>query len=296
MSLLAPSAAERPRWIDADPEVFKRDFNRRTFALRHSLASHPLLQLPALAGLAERTLKSRPKDLHYDMGKWRIDQQWTDTTPRPFSALQAIEQIESSDAWFILWRAEEDSTYRQLLDDGLSSIKSMIGDEIDSKIMKEEIIIFVTSPNRVTPYHIDCECNFLLQISGEKTVHVFDGRDPDIVSDDELERYWSFSAKQPRYRKELQDRATSYHFAPGNGAHIPVNHPHWVQNHDNVSISVSVNFQLKDRYRADLYRTNFFLRRLGLTPSRPGERRLMDAVKSRIGGPVAKRILDLKKK
>ena len=46
------------------------------------------------------------------------------------------------------------------------------------KVMRmEDALIFVTSPRRVTPYHIDRECNFLLQIRGEKNLYVFDRND-----------------------------------------------------------------------------------------------------------------------
>jgi hypothetical protein len=272
------------RWIEADPAVFQKNFNRRSFELRHGLASHPLLQLPKLAALAERTLASRPADLHYDMGPVKIDERWDKPADLAFSALEAFDRIENAGAWFILFRAEKDPEYRDLLDHGLGEIKSMIGGNIDSKIMKEEIIVFVTSPNRITPYHIDCECNFLLQVRGTKTVHVFDGTDKDIVSDEEVERYWTLGEKQPPYRKHLQDRATSYNFAPGTGAHIPVNHPHWVQNNDNVSISLSVNFQFKHRYRADIYRTNHYLRRLGLQPNAPGKNPVVDYTKAMMMG------------
>ena len=34
-------------------------------------------------------------------------------------------------------------------------------------------VILITSPNRVTSYHIDPDCNFLCQLQGEKVLHVF---------------------------------------------------------------------------------------------------------------------------
>ncbi len=37
--------------------------------------------------------------------------------------------------------------------------------------------IFVTSPNTVTPFHYDKEHNFILQVRGRKTLHVWDHRD-----------------------------------------------------------------------------------------------------------------------
>jgi hypothetical protein len=62
--------------------------------------------------------------------------------------------------------------------------------------------------------------------------------------------------------------------------HIPVNAPHWLENHNNVSISLSVNFQFKDSLKANAYRANFLLRRLGIKPTPPGRSELLDSVKS----------------
>ena len=44
-----------------------------------------------------------------------------------------------------------------------------------------EGFIFVSSPGSVTPYHIDPERNFLLQVRGNKTMHMFDGSDRSLL-------------------------------------------------------------------------------------------------------------------
>jgi hypothetical protein len=138
----------------------------------------------------------------------------------------------------------------------------------------------VTSPKRVTPYHIDRECNFLLQISGTKTIYVFNRDDKDILPDEEIERFWAVDNNAPVFKPEYQDRAASYKMMPGSGVHIPVNFPHWVQNDDNISVSLSVNFQFLDSMRANLYRSNYYLRKFGISPSRPGLHNTRDAAKS----------------
>jgi hypothetical protein len=72
----------------------------------------------------------------------------------------------------------------------------------------------------------------------------------------------------------------TYRLEPGTGVHIPVNCPHWLQNGDDISISLSVNFQFLDSVRANLYRANYMLRRLGLSPSMPGTNPALDRAKS----------------
>lgn len=298
MANVAARPPEPPaRWIDAEPGMFREHFNRRTFALRHGFASHPQFQLPQLVELAERTLATRPDDLRYDVGNVEVGQRWETVGPRPFSAMEALARIEHAGAWLVLFRVEQDRLYGPILDAGLADLKAQIGGDLDGEIMKKEIIIFVTSPKRVTPYHVDRECNFLLQVRGTKTVHVFDREDREVLAEHELERYWTVGDKQPGYRAHLQGRATSFRFAPGNGCHIPVNCPHWVENDDNVSISISVNFQFKDRVRANVYRANYLLRRLGLRPTPPGRSRVLDGVKAFASPPAtwaATRVMQLR--
>jgi hypothetical protein len=96
----------------------------------------------------------------------------------------------------------------------------------------------------------------------------------------ELERFWTVDNNAAQYKPHLQSRATSYLLQPGTGVHLPVNAPHWVENADNVSISLSVNFQFKDSVRANVYRANYLLRKLGMKPTPHGQAPLRDAIKN----------------
>jgi hypothetical protein len=274
------------RWIEADPVQFEEKFNRKSFEVKHYLATHPLFQLPKLLELAERTLKTRPKEIYYDAGDIRVDQRWDAVPHRPFSVIEAMERIETCGAWFIFRSAQNDPEYRMLLDHGLAELKQHMGPAIDRQIMVEDIIIFVTSPKRVTTYHIDRECNFLLQIKGTKTMYVFDRDDREVLPEEEIERFWTIDNNAAAYKPHLQDRAIAYKMAPGIGVHIPVNCPHWLQNDDNVSVSLSVNFQFKDPLRANAYRANFLLRKLGLKPTPPGVSPALDSIKSQSVKPI----------
>jgi hypothetical protein len=269
-----------PRWISTDPNVAGVKFNRQSFEVSHRLSSHPLFQLPKLLELAERTKRSRPDDLYFDMGQVRTGQRWDQIPEAKFSAVEAMQQLESSDAWFLFRHTQRDPEYKELFDRGLKEVKEIAGECVDAQIRQEDILIFVTSPKRVTPYHIDRECNFLLQIRGTKTIHVFDREDRDLLPEEEIERFWAVDNNAPAFRPEYQDRARSYKMTPGSGVHIPVNFPHWVQNDDNISVSLSVNFQFLDSMRANLYRSNYYLRKLGLKPSPPGLHHTRDAAKS----------------
>ena len=135
------------RWIITDPEATREKFNRRSFEVTHRLSSHPLFQLPKLLELAERTTKSRPDDLYFDMGKIRTGQRWDQIPGARFSAVEAMQQLESSDAWFLFRHAQRDLEYTELFERGLREIKAIAGEGVDTKIRQQDILIFVTSPN-----------------------------------------------------------------------------------------------------------------------------------------------------
>jgi hypothetical protein len=68
---------------------------------------------------------------------------------------------------------------------------------------------------------------------------------------------------------------------PGEGVHIPPCHPHWVQNGDQVSISLGILwFSDVTARRRNLYRVNQWLERAGLPQPEPGARPALDAIKS----------------
>ena len=281
------------RWIQADAGEFQSKFNRASFQIMHLLSSHPLFQLTELMGLAKRTAETRPRHFYYDAGQVRVNQRWDEIPKSGFSVDEVLRRIEECGAWIVLKRAQEDPAYRVLLDHGLAELAELTGQDLEPLIKQKDIIIFITSPKRITTYHIDRECNWILQIHGTKTLHVFDQKDREVLPEVEIERFWAVDNNAPVYKPKLQHRAISYKLAPGVGVHVPVNAPHWVENDDNVSVTLSVNFQFKDSLRANVYRANYFLRRLGFKPSPPGASTIRDTTKNAImaGGVRLRRLL-----
>jgi Cupin-like domain len=261
-------------------EEFRTKFDKYSFAFRHRLAGHPVFQLSRLMELAQETQTARPADLYYDAGTIDVNQRW-DRTPRPeFSVGDAIQRIEHCGAWIVLKRADKNEEYAAVLKECMAELQEFTGLNLERVMKVQEVILFITSPKRITTYHIDRECSLLLQIQGDKQISIFDRNDREVLSEEEIERFWSVDHNAPRYKPELQHHATVYELRPGNGVHIPVNAPHWVQNGDNISVSLNVNFQYRDTMRANLYRLNFVLRRMGLRPTPPGASVVKDKVKS----------------
>jgi len=50
----------------------------------------------------------------------------------------------------------------------MSDILEVSGHELERNMRYKKVDVFVTSPKRVTTYHIDSESGFLLQIAGSK--------------------------------------------------------------------------------------------------------------------------------
>jgi hypothetical protein len=264
--------------LEVDPVDFRNKFNRISFELGHHLATEPLFQLPAVIDLGNRIIKTRPRDLHYDAGAIRVGQRWDAVPMATFAPEEALRRIENCGAWFILKAAQKEPEYKLLLDRCLAEIAALLGKRINTRL--ENLSILLTSPQRISSYHIDADCNFLLQVQGTKTIYIFDREDRAVLPEEELERFWSLDHNAATYKPQLQDRAVTYKLRPHKGVHVPVNCPHWVQNDDNISISLSFNFEFQDNPRANCYRANFLLRKLGMHPTPPGKSAALDAIKS----------------
>src|SRR5205807_2542309 len=133
--------------------------------------------------------------------------------------------------------------------------------------------IFITSPNAVTPYHMDHEKNFILQCLGKKKVYVWEPLDRDVVTERSLELFHTRHSRElVLFRDELLPRAHALDFEPGMGAYMPSTAPHLVKNGPGVSITLSITYYTRAiRETKLLYKCNHTLRRLGLTPAPIGE-------------------------
>ena len=265
--------------LSADAAIFRDNFDRKPFSLEHGLANHSLFEVPRLLELAQ-VLARDPHNVAYDAGEVRVEQKWNQRPKNPYTLREAMENIECTGAWVILKHAESSAEYRDVMEAILSDVEDLSGRHLRKSIKNAEAQIMVTSPKRITPYHFDNECNVLLQINGEKDIFIFDQTDRQVLTEIELERFWAGDWNAGEYKARCQERARAFRLAPGKAVHIPVNAPHWVQNDANVSVSLSINFEWKDESVFNVYRANYFLRKMGMLPKPPGQSKLRDGVKS----------------
>ena len=270
------------RWLEIDAAQFRSHFNRRPFLFRHRLAGHPLFDLPRLVQLAREL---RTDLVEFNAG--RIPVSLPDWENTPYTGLTAEDTLRRAGqvcSWMVLKRAEHSPDYQRLVERCLDEV-APLSEPLEPGMREREAAVFVSSPGSVTPYHLDHEINFLLQIRGAKTVSVLSAADREVLSERDLEAYFSGAAihRNIPYSERLQARATVFELHEGEGVHIPTTDPHWVKNGDGVSISFSASFKTPASLRRGyVYRMNATLRRLGLDPVPWGRSPWRDRIKLQV--------------
>jgi hypothetical protein len=263
---------------------------RAGHSFTHRLSGNPLFSTDRLLALARRRVRN-PDDVYYDAGEIRVDQRWDQTPPCDLPVDELLRRIETAGAWIILRHVQNDPEYAGLVDACMDEIVALSGRDLSQVMKVRDAIIFINSPNRISTYHIDRECSWLYQIQGRKTISIFEPADRDVLPEWEIEMFWAVDHNAATYRPQYQSRATVTELLPGHGVHIPVGAPHWVRNGPEVSVSLNINFHYLDAITADVYRANYWLRRLGLNPTPPRVSAFKDAIKRSVYGPVNRTVL-----
>jgi len=265
--------------LDLDADELRACFNRQPQLLPHRLVDHPLFTLPRILELA----RAMPQELvEYYAGDVPRSVDWHATPRNGLSIPETIERIEHHCSWMVLKRVEVDSEYRALLDACLDEI-AVHSEEIDPGMFDRAGAIFVSSPNAVTPYHMDQEHNFLVQLRGAKKFYVYPGADPTLLSQEELEAHFTRRPIENRnllFRESYAPKGKVFDLTPGKMLHVPSLDPHWVQNGDNVSISFSLGFKTHSCLRRmSVHRLNHRLRQRGIAPLPFGASSWRDSLK-----------------
>jgi hypothetical protein len=234
--------------------------------LDHQLVGHELLNLDALAALAQRML---PADVEYNRGDVPVGLDPSDTPANGLSAQETIRRIEECGSWMVLKFIEKDETYRNLLHEVLAEVEPAIR-ATTGPMLKREGFIFISSPGSVTPFHFDPEHNILLQIRGRKTMTIFPADDEGIASAAEHERFHNGGHRNLPWQETFSGSGRPFELTSGKAVYVPVKAPHWVKNGPEVSISLSITWRSEWSYREEFARRwNHMVRRAGIAPSSP---------------------------
>ena len=193
-----------------------------------------------------------------------------DTFPNGVPIGETIRNIASSGSWAVLKNIEQVPAYAALLEDLLSELRPRI-EAKTGRMLKTQGFVFISSPGAVTPYHFDPEHNILLQIRGSKVMTQFPAGDPRYAPDETHETYHTGGARELRWRDELADGGREFALTPGEALFVPVMAPHFVRNGPEPSVSLSITWRSDWSFaEADARAFNGVLRRIGITPVRPG--------------------------
>ena len=261
--------------FDIDAGRFEAYFDRKPFYLAHDLAAHPLFSLPELAALSTRL----PREVvEWNEGHAGAYGKPDLTRPPTRTCPETILGIEERPGWVLLRLVEKDPTYAALLDEVLDEIRPL-AERVRPGMCRREGFIFVSHREAVTPFHFDPEHNFLLQVRGQKTVHMWDPEDRVVLPDAALDAFYADlkdNRNQP-YDDSFLATAWTLPLPAGQGVHFPLHAPHWVRTESDVSISFSITFRSQhSNQQLWAHAANGHLRRLGLAPPRVGRSLLWD--------------------
>lgn len=246
--------------------TFAANYPEVPHRLRHALGEHPLLELEALARLAEAL---PPASIEYNFADLPLG---VDGKPDPTGIPigETIRRIEQTGSWAALKNIEQVPAYADLLHALLGELRGVIEPRTGA-MLKLQGFVFITSPNGVTPYHFDPEHNILLQVRGSKVMTQFPAGNPRFAPDEVHETYHTGGGRELTWRDELLAGGTEFPLTPGEALYVPVMAPHFVRNGPAPSVSLSITWRSEWSFaEADARAFNSVLRRWGLRPRQPG--------------------------
>ncbi len=250
-------AASRARFAECYPE--------RPHTLHHTLDTHALLTLDALADLAGALPESA---IEYNRGDVPIG---VDGKPggTGLSIQDTIRRIAAANSWAVLKNIEQVPAYRDLLHGLLDEIRPEI-EARTGRMLHRQGFVFISSPDAVTPYHFDPEHNILLQVKGSKTMTQFPAGDAAFAPDETHESYHLGGPRELTWSDGLLAGGRAFPLGPGEAVYVPVMAPHFVRNGPESSISLSITWRSEwSHAESDARCFNRLLRRAGIDPVPP---------------------------
>ncbi|MBA4354220.1 MAG: transcriptional regulator [Novosphingobium sp.] len=247
--------------------AFAASYPETPHKLVHNLRNHPLMQLNALAEMAEalpdRSVEFNRADLPLGLNGEKA----------PANGIgigETIRNIATTGSWAALKNIEQATAYNALLSELLEELRPTI-EARTGAMLKPQGFVFVTSPGGITPYHFDPEHNILLQLLGSKVMTMFPAGDSRYAPDETHEGYHTGGGRELFWRDELRSGGCEWPLMPGEALYVPVMSPHFVNNGPAPSVSLSITWRSEWSFaEADARAFNGLLRKIGLNPRTPG--------------------------
>jgi len=277
-------------WPD-DPAGFS---TQRITPMHHNFHEHPLFQVPELVKLGMEL--SKLDQCRFMSPDRTVASALAHDSRHPDgrSIEEFFQRMEEPGSSVSFYNIEVIPRYQALLMSVVNSMRALVERE-QPDIFRVNGFVFFSAPPSVTPFHIDRENNFWLQLHGRKTLNVWDHRDRTLVPADAVEDFIvTQSLKKVRFDEAFLPRGLEFNAQPGDAIYFPSTSPHMTRSKvdgtgpgDRLSISIGVTFYTAaTREVARIHQVNRLMRKCGLSPSYPGESPTADAVKSALGGMV----------
>lgn len=274
------------------------DFDQRSFRFEHDLLNRSELSFESL----REVVLSLPSDqVFFSRADLKIDANFDRAHVDYATGLSlesTLRDMATSNSYVMVRQPDSHPRLRPVLELMMSELRDFVHEAHGRVGSPQDVFhdpmlyLFISSPNSVTPFHVDRYSTLLFQLQGEKDVMIWDRYDRETVTDEELEFLFGLPhIKNPVYKGKDTRQPDTVHLVRGQGVHIPFTSPHWVKNGPEVSVSVSFIFQTPPSVKqADAHRFNFHLRRLASKLPVPlplpfgavGSSPLLDGVKSEV--------------
>ena len=264
--------------------------------ISHTFHRHPLMQTAALRQLASRLAKTdQCRFVRPGISQASV------FAHAPYSAdgrtiEQVFDELSRPGSWVALYNVETDELYRTFLSDVQSAFQHLVERE-QGRVHSVGGFIFISAPPAVTPFHIDRESNFWLQIRGRKSMSVWNPGERGVIPDHVVEDFIvTRDLSQVRLNESMRTKRLDFDTGPGDGVYFPSTSPHmthsgrdWVSDGDDICVSIGVVFYTDvTRRHARVHALNRLLRRCGFSPQPPGANKMKDRVKEMLGSAAVK--------
>lgn len=272
-------------------EITAEDFDaHRVCRLTHNFCDHPGLSMEALRGLANRLQAKDRRHVKFIDPATRVDSRLHHDLEAPDgrSVDQVFDSLDSPGTYIALYEAQADPEFRRVVDEVIAAGKRLLSGH-DAEIFDTDAYVFISCAPTVTPFHIDRENNFFLQIRGVKHTSVWQPDDRGTVSEAAVEGWIVHqSLEQVTYdASRLPFAAVDGELRAGQGVFMPPTSAHMTQTvAPGGQVSVSIGFVFysnTSKRRANIHAWNAIQRRLGVTPAPPGSGRVRDLAKYLLG-------------
>lgn len=234
--------------------------------LRHQLAGHPLLDIEALARLGERL---PPDQVEFNKSLLPVGIAPEDIPANGLGIGETIRTIAANQSWAVLKNIETVPEYRSFLMTLLGELAAIV-EPRTGPMLTPQGFIFISSPQSVTPYHFDPEHNILLNIWGDKVMHVWPAGDERFAHRRDHERYHGGGHRNLPWHDDFAGQERAVPLGPGDAVHMPVMAPHYVKVGPAPALSLSITWRSEWSYReAEAHAANHWLRRFGLDMGMP---------------------------